>query len=91
VRDFVIMQKRHAFNKLKAKGPNVVGTVTKSQDLVKGRFPRQYDDRLPNTEVNGFKQWDGMIRWRLDIVEVLQQLMLVGVIDYLEDNRNATS
>jgi hypothetical protein len=87
----LLMQKGHAFNELKAKGHNVVRTVTELQDLMKGRFPGQHDDWFANTEVDDFKQWDSMIRWRLDTAKLLQQSKLVGVINYLEDDRNAVS
>src|ERR1700760_373485 len=88
VRDVVLMQKGYAFNELKAKGLDVVRTFTELQDLIEGRFPGQHNDRGASTEVNSFKQRDGMVRWRLDTAKVLQQLTLVGVTNYLEDDRN---
>jgi hypothetical protein len=55
VRNVVLMQKGHAFNELGAEGLNVVRTVTELQDLIKGRFPGQHDERFANAEVDDFK------------------------------------
>ena len=91
MRNVVLMQERHTFNELEAKGRNVIRIVTELQDFMKGRFPAQHDDGFANTEVNGFKQWDSMIGRRFDIAKVLQQSTLVGIVNYLENDRNTAS
>lgn len=90
MRNLVLMQKGHALDELKTKGHYVVRTITALQNLIKGRFPGQRDDRFADAEVDDVKQWDGMVRWRLDITKVLQPLTLVGINNCLEDDENTT-
>jgi hypothetical protein len=49
------MQEGHAFNELKAKRHNVVRAFTELQNLIKGSFPGQHNNRFADTKVDDVK------------------------------------